>query len=630
MRIQRVRLSNFLSHQETDLRLEGLGLTLIDGVNGSGKTTLANALYFGLYGETLNDLPTDSISHQGQGETCVEVDLSVRGQAVNVRRYLKHSQYKSGLFVTVNGERVSGGTNKETQKKLDGLLGVDAQAFRWTCVFHPDEKGFASLSDKDQKAVLESILRTDRFSEAQERSKENLRTLEKAFDASTNLLKAGRLLVDTSGTALKDLRKKSSSWDGTHEGAVRQAGDALKEHRSRSPDGPDGLVTQIETLRKAWSEIVQDLPVMLSRQRGLRDKLLETKQNLGRYQTSFQHYSRQHKELQLIDAEKATENRSKCPSCAQSLPPKALISLRKSFDEKAAEVLWQREKLQEQAKEASGRAESASLEATDLEAALLQIDEKVKGAEKVQVELASLESRLKLMAKAQETWKLTEELLRAQLARVEREENPYVGLIGSQEAVLKKAQEDIGFAQAEIVDLESRIKLVKFWVDGFGRQGVVSLLLDSVIPVLNSRANHYLGLLTHDTASVTFQTQSTTLKGQVREKFSVSACYAWGAASYQGTSGGERRRVDLAVLLALGDLLETRNGTPVSIRIFDEPFSPMDEAGREVTVKLMRQVASRVGTVLVTSHESTVRAMDFDGIISVTKESGVSKVSGNA
>jgi DNA repair exonuclease SbcCD ATPase subunit len=99
----------------------------------------------------------------------------------------------------------------------------------------------------------------------------------------------------------------------------------------------------------------------------------------------------------------------------------------------------------------------------------------------------------------------------------------------------------------------------------------------------------------------------------------------FGAASYEGASAGERRRVDLACLFALGDLAQARAGTRVELRLLDEPFERVDEVGHNEVVRLLRTVASEVGTLLLTSHEEAVKAL-IDQRILVSKHRGVSSV----
>jgi DNA repair exonuclease SbcCD ATPase subunit len=180
--------------------------------------------------------------------------------------------------------------------------------------------------------------------------------------------------------------------------------------------------------------------------------------------------------------------------------------------------------------------------------------------------------------------------------------------------------------QAEYVTIEDKLQYDEFWVRGFSRSGVVSLLLDQITPELNHRANEYLDVLTGGKAWVEFSTKTTLSNGEQREKFSVIVNYDNGAGMYGGISGGEMRRVDIAILLALGDVAASRAHAPVRFRLFDEPFDNLDALGKERVVALLQEkIVPKVGTLLVMSHDEELKAM-FDQRIVVEKHNGVSSL----
>ena len=91
-------------------------------------------------------------------------------------------------------------------------------------------------------------------------------------------------------------------------------------------------------------------------------------------------------------------------------------------------------------------------------------------------------------------------------------------------------------------------------------------------------------------------------------------------------SGGELRRVDVAVLLALGDLVASRALSPVRMRMLDEPFDSLDASGIERVVDLLQtKVEPRVGTLLVITHNSDMQSL-FEKVIHVEKFGGISRI----
>ncbi|MEM2810509.1 MAG: AAA family ATPase, partial [Candidatus Korarchaeum sp.] len=76
MRIRRVYLENFGSHQRTELTFSD-GINAIIGNNGAGKTTLLEAISYALYHRT--DRPAEELIRIGASRMRVELEFEVSG-----------------------------------------------------------------------------------------------------------------------------------------------------------------------------------------------------------------------------------------------------------------------------------------------------------------------------------------------------------------------------------------------------------------------------------------------------------------------------------------------------------------------------------------------------------------------
>ena len=99
-----------------------------------------------------------------------------------------------------------------------------------------------------------------------------------------------------------------------------------------------------------------------------------------------------------------------------------------------------------------------------------------------------------------------------------------------------------------------------------------------------------------------------------------------GAKSFKGLSGGEKRKVRLATMLALQDLVASRAVKPVDLWIGDEIDDALDPAGLERLMGVLERKARERGTVLVVSH---AELRDWiDQVVTVTKRGGLSTIEG--
>lgn len=213
-----------------------------------------------------------------------------------------------------------------------------------------------------------------------------------------------------------------------------------------------------------------------------------------------------------------------------------------------------------------------------------------------------------------------------QLAAAKAATDPFVELKEKAAARIAATLKTLGWKKALRGVTETQINMLEVWEIGFGNQGVKSLLFDTITPYLSYQANDYLNQLSNGTAGMRFNTQVALQSGATRDKFNVEVLYNCGANSYDNLSGGERRRVDIACLLALGDLGASRSLAPINLRLLDEPFDNLDSVGAEsVLGVLQREILPKAGTVLVVTHDDNLKSLIADRI-TVRKQNGISVV----
>ncbi len=92
-------------------------------------------------------------------------------------------------------------------------------------------------------------------------------------------------------------------------------------------------------------------------------------------------------------------------------------------------------------------------------------------------------------------------------------------------------------------------------------------------------------------------------------------------------SGGEEDVVNLALRLAISQMIADRAGQPLSLLVLDEIFGGLDEERRQAVMDLLRAVADRFPQVILISHVEGMRDA-FDRVVRVTfdLEKGVTSV----
>ena len=205
------------------------------------------------------------------------------------------------------------------------------------------------------------------------------------------------------------------------------------------------------------------------------------------------------------------------------------------------------------------------------------------------------------------------------------ESTPYDEQIKTENEKLSKYVQERKDKEKEIEEVNNNLSYYDFWETAFGRAGLRSLLLDSVQPILDAKANEFSELLTDGTVRIQFNTQKVLKNGETRDAFNVQAFNSTGADVYKGNSGGEKRRIDICILLALQYLAQTRSNNSLNVVFFDEIFESVDVTGQEKIIQLLHNIANNFESVFVITH-LTELASEFENVVTITKEKGYSIV----
>jgi ABC-type Mn2+/Zn2+ transport system ATPase subunit len=134
-----------------------------------------------------------------------------------------------------------------------------------------------------------------------------------------------------------------------------------------------------------------------------------------------------------------------------------------------------------------------------------------------------------------------------------------------------------------------------------------------MLSLLNCRLNFYL------------QALEAPCKCEFNEMFEETIYNEIGAeCSYFNFSGGERKRIDLAILFMFQDLLRMQTGTSFSLSIYDELFdSAIDEKGIDKVLSILRdRVETYQENIYIVSHNKSAIKANIDRIILLEKNNG--------
>ena len=171
-------------------------------------------------------------------------------------------------------------------------------------------------------------------------------------------------------------------------------------------------------------------------------------------------------------------------------------------------------------------------------------------------------------------------------------------------------------ASKEKFELEDKYDMLGFWDKAFSEKGLIKYVIRTVRDYLNDKCNYYLGYLTQGQITLTFD-------DELVENIEVGGSKRY----YISLSGGEKRKVNLAVMLALQSILSVSNGTESNVLFFDEVAENLDQHGIQGLTELLYELRKDKTVFVITHNPHLASYMESHKKITIIKEEGVSRLS---
>ena len=158
-------------------------------------------------------------------------------------------------------------------------------------------------------------------------------------------------------------------------------------------------------------------------------------------------------------------------------------------------------------------------------------------------------------------------------------------------------------------------EVMRFWEKAFSQQGIIKFIIKNILEYLNNRVNYYISFLTNSKYTLSFDEE---LNEKVMTNNSV--------IQYISLSGGEKRKVNLAVMMALKDLLLLTDRNQSNVLFLDEIAENLDEEGINGLYSLLQEVKKDKLIFIITHNKYLKTLMHSAPRLSIIKSNGVSKI----
>lgn len=263
----------------------------------------------------------------------------------------------------------------------------------------------------------------------------------------------------------------------------------------------------------------------------------------------------------------------KCPTCLQGIAPE----LRKSYEDKVADL----ERTQtEQVKAARATVADVEEQVRELEAERTALSPKI----------VDLERRLGVV--------------KAQAAAIARQQ----ATAADAKAAFEKWSAALVDTDARIVAGDVDVRTLEACDRVLGMKGVRAHVLASALGGLEAVANTWLARLAGD-MRLLLRPYTETKAGKINDALAITIDGAGDGKGYRASSNGERRRIDVALLLALADVESAAYSRPPGTLFADEVFDALDADGTERAVEVLEELAEARCVVVISHSEALAKSL---------------------
>lgn len=582
LELKSVSWQNFLSYgdYETKIELDNLGQCLITGEvidedtreafsdsgtgirksNGAGKSTAPNAIQWCLFGRTMHSHnPGNKVVNYFTGKDCVVTVEFKNGDKITRTR---NTDGCNELFFIKNGnehklESDTLSTAKNQQTKLAKEFNLDWDVFCGSVFFNQYGKPWMEMADQTRKKAIERILHIDKFIYYAKVAKEKSALFDSKVEKNRNKVETLRGNIKYYEQQIERLTEASKNFYSRQKERQKELlQEAINEKSRRdSLDLPD-----VDKLKSSW-EVVDKIRDHIG---GLRSKSNNISSNISRTKG----------DIRSIESRIATwEEKSGeiCIECEQNVPESYVGSKINPLQDELDGLKKQLGELNE----------SKS-----------KIDSMIEAAE------SKLEQRMPSMSVADaksihKQWERHDKAIdrnKSEAKRISTESNPH-------DSSIEETKRELDNANAQISKLEKEIEKDDFMGKHYyyiykaynDRTKIKSYVFQDHIPFINNRLKHYLDVFDLD------------VKIELTKSLGITS-NMWG---YDFESGGERKRTDVAFMLAMFDFHETMYGRQCNTLVLDEVDGRLDDDGVDALINIIKNdIAPKVETVLIISHKT--------------------------
>ena len=613
--------------------------------NGVGKSSIPEIIVYTLFGKTIKhpkkithkDVINNKIGKNLRTEVIWGDYRVVRTRKPDSLRIWedKNHEWKESSEITLGGIPA-------TQKLIEEKIGLNYETFVNILVFTDNNAGsFLECDASDKRQIVENLLSLDKYrnfaEKAKELKKEKKDSLKSILFEYDNLLSQTKQLENRLSVSkeqekqwkkqkkeeINDLRSKIS--DLNKQLSQTESGNELSIYLEAQKE-IEKLNSEIQKEEEKQNEIEEAINLAKNKinnkereNNSLQIKLDNTDNELEKIENQIKECN---KEIGRLENNKG----SKCKFCFGEISEKNYKNYVEQISSKIKELEKEKSDLLLIKKD-------INVEINESQENLNKLNSAVKSAKSncdiVLKKIAEKKKKTQELNKVEKpknkdvSSKIIEEKINNANEQIDNKEkelenSPFSNIIESVNKDLEDNLNLINYKKQEIQEVEKDLPYYDFWVTAFGDSGIRKFVIDGIIPALNSRIAYWLQFLIDGKIKLEFNNE---LEESIQRNPTDGDPFV-----YHAMSGGERRRLNLAVSQAFAYVMSLSSGVCPSLVFLDEVTTNIDPIGVQGVYNMIIELSKDRKVFITTHDQNLLDLLEGCELIKLEKREGFTKI----
>lgn len=645
IKFKSIDIYGFRSLNKVSVSLDNQGIVIVKGINeyedkatsnGSGKSSIFEALIYAIFEET------------SSGEKDVENRILKDGYSIDLKFDIDNDHYrifrqckkdKSTVSFYKNEEDISARNKTDTNKLIQNTLNINKNIFLDSIFLSQNAvTNLASLSPTARKERLEILTNTDQIiEEFKEKIKERQNQYEaNCVDCRSNIDKNNGK-KESLNNQIQQLQYKIEEQKQEIERKkqlgdikdIEQQIDKLNENIRNNEESISAVEESIINIDNSIKEFNNKIEEYNNQYNELQTKILQKQSDISSLQFDLtkQDSEKQHiqQDIERIKQEiEKIKNSDTCPTCGRKYDNineehiNQLIQEKNNLIKDNTVRIQQIEKVKDEINSKlyleNNVYEGLHLSANEINSYITPIKEQIqiKEAEKTTTNMLKIQKNNEIneyRQKINNLQNIKEELLKVENNNIKE----YEDLITQYNNDTKILDEEINKLNEEYNKNDSYVQVIKNILQLITKEFRTYLLKNS-IAYLNKHLQEYsIQLFSNEKDVIKIEESDTKLNIYL------------GNATYESLSGGEKTRVNIALLLAQKSLANVIGNMTCNLIILDEILGYCDSEAESNVINLITNELDSLETIYMISHKEI--PIGYDNILTIVKDkNGLSQV----